>query len=71
MIYDGDDILLCKTKKVVDLEEKASNEMTSGTIGLVIRVGTHGVPNDVNSHPHLSNSGDLVIITMELLRNCP
>jgi glucosamine--fructose-6-phosphate aminotransferase (isomerizing) len=43
MIYDGDDILLCKTK-VVDLEEKASKEMTSsGTIGLVIRVGQHMV----------------------------
>jgi glucosamine--fructose-6-phosphate aminotransferase (isomerizing) len=42
--------------KVVDLEE-SQNEMTSsGTIGLVIRVKTHGVPNDVNSHPHLSNS---------------
>jgi glucosamine--fructose-6-phosphate aminotransferase (isomerizing) len=40
MIYDGD-IKLCKTKVIV--EEKASKEMTTnGTIGLVIRVGTHG-----------------------------
>jgi glucosamine--fructose-6-phosphate aminotransferase (isomerizing) len=48
----------------VDLEEKASNEMTSsGTIRIGhTRWATHGVPNDVNSHPHLSNSGDLVII---------
>jgi glucosamine--fructose-6-phosphate aminotransferase (isomerizing) len=45
MIYDGDDILLCKTKgKVVDLEEKASNEMTVvEQSGLVIRVGQHMV----------------------------
>jgi glucosamine--fructose-6-phosphate aminotransferase (isomerizing) len=60
MIYDGDAIKLCKTKgKVVDLEERASKEITTnGTIGIGhTRWATHGVPNDVNSHPHLSNSG--------------
>jgi glucosamine 6-phosphate synthetase-like amidotransferase/phosphosugar isomerase protein len=56
MIYDGDDIV-CKTKGKVDLEEKASKEMTSsGTIGIYACWATHGVPNDVNSI-HLSNSG--------------
>jgi glucosamine--fructose-6-phosphate aminotransferase (isomerizing) len=44
-------IKLCKTKgKVVDLEERASKEITTN-IGL-IHVGQHMVPNDVNSHPH-------------------
>ena len=63
MIYDGEAIKLCKTKgKVVDLEAKAAKEITvNGTIGIGhTRWATHGVPNDVNSHPHLSNSGDLV-----------
>jgi glucosamine--fructose-6-phosphate aminotransferase (isomerizing) len=33
------------------------------------RWATHGVPNDVNSHPHLSNSGDLAIIHNGIIEN--
>jgi glucosamine--fructose-6-phosphate aminotransferase (isomerizing) len=52
-------IKLCKTKgKVVDLEERASKEITTN-IGIDDALGNNMVPNDVNSHPHLSNS-DLV-----------
>jgi glucosamine--fructose-6-phosphate aminotransferase (isomerizing) len=44
MIYDGDDILLCKTKgKVVDLG-RASNEMTSRTINWSYALGDTWCP---------------------------
>lgn len=73
VLYDDDEGLkLSKTKgKVADLQEKLEAEIsTNGTLGLGhTRWATHGVPNDVNSHPHVSNSGDLVIIHNGIIEN--
>ena len=72
MLYDGENLKLSKTKgKVSQLEEKAKTEISlTGNIGMGhTRWATHGVPNDVNSHPHLSNSGNLCIIHNGIIEN--
>lgn len=60
-----------KTKgKVSDLEAFLVDKDISGTIGMAhTRWATHGEPNNVNAHPHFSQSEELALIHNGIIEN--
>jgi glutamine---fructose-6-phosphate transaminase (isomerizing) len=62
-------VIKCKGK-VSDLEAFAAQKDVSGNVGIGhTRWATHGEPNDVNAHPHYSETKNLVMVHNGIIEN--
>lgn len=56
--------------KVADLEKNFDLSQLQGTLGVGhTRWATHGVPNDVNAHPHTDMSGNIALVHNGIIEN--
>lgn len=69
-LHDGNLLVYKKKGKVSDLEKHAEHQPLKATLGIGhTRWATHGEPNDVNAHPHLSSNGRLALVHNGIIEN--
>lgn len=71
MLEDNGKLNIYKTRgKVADLEKFCADKDRNGVIGIAhTRWATHGEPNDINAHPHVSQSGHIALVHNGTIEN--